>query len=67
MPQRAQPVVPTEAARVEFRPLAGGASHITGGFWSVRQERNGRAAIRDAYDLLEKAGNFIAQNATRWV
>ena len=58
MPRRAQPVVPTEAARVEFRPLAGGASHITGGFWSVRQERNGRAAIRDAYDLLEKAGNF---------
>jgi DUF1680 family protein len=57
-PRRAQPVLPTDSAHATLRPLDEGAAHITGGFWSVRQERNGRAAIREAYDLLEKAGNF---------
>ncbi|MCU1528133.1 MAG: hypothetical protein JWP75_1896 [Frondihabitans sp.] len=57
-PQRAQPALPSDTAHTVFRPLEGGAAHITGGFWSVRQERNGAAAIREAYDLLETAGNF---------
>lgn len=57
-PRRAQPVVPSEAATTALTPLDAGAARITDGFWSLRQERNGRAAIREAYDLLEKAGNF---------
>lgn len=57
-PKRAQPVEPTSTATAALRPLEGGAAHLTSGFWSVRQQRNGAAAIREAYDLLEKAGNF---------
>ncbi|ROQ39628.1 hypothetical protein EDF46_1260 [Frondihabitans sp. PhB188] len=57
-PRRAQPVQPTDSATAALRPLDAGAAHITSGFWSLRQERNGAAAIREAYDLLEKAGNF---------
>ncbi|ARC57826.1 Non-reducing end beta-L-arabinofuranosidase [Frondihabitans sp. 762G35] len=57
-PRRAQPVVPTGTARTALRPLDAGAARIDGGFWALRQERNGAAAVREAYDLLEKAGNF---------
>lgn len=57
-PLRAQPVLPTPAASATLRPLDAGAAHITSGFWSLRQQRNGAAAIREAYDLLETAGNF---------
>jgi DUF1680 family protein len=58
VPLRAQPVTPTAEAQPSLRPLQPGAARITGGFWSLRQERNGADAIRQAYDLLEKAGNF---------
>ena len=57
-PMRAQPVRPSDSANPALRPLEGGGAHITGGFWSLRQKRNGADAIRSAYDLLEKAGNF---------
>jgi uncharacterized protein len=57
-PRRAQPVEPTSSAEPTLRPLEAGAARITSGFWSLRQERNGAAAIREAYGLLEKAGNF---------
>ncbi|MBC7724379.1 MAG: glycoside hydrolase family 127 protein, partial [Burkholderiaceae bacterium] len=57
-PCRAQPVLPSSHATTAIQPLRAGDAHITGGFWSVRQERNGSAAIRQAYDLLESAGNF---------
>ena len=57
-PLRAQPVRPSKSSRPTLRPLQSGGAQITGGFWSLRQERNGTAAIREAYDLLEKAGNF---------
>ncbi|MET4782490.1 beta-L-arabinofuranosidase domain-containing protein [Glaciihabitans sp. UYNi722] len=57
-PHRASPVLPSDHARVELHPLAPSAAQITDGFWSVRQERNGRDAIRSAYHRLEEAGNF---------
>jgi len=57
-PRRATPVAPSDTAWAKLRPLEPDAARITSGFWSVRQERNGAAAIREAYDLLEKAGNF---------
>ncbi|BDZ52115.1 hypothetical protein GCM10025867_43560 [Frondihabitans sucicola] len=57
-PRRAQPVEPSANAAAALRPLEAGAAHLTSGFWSVRQQRNGAAAIREAYDLLETAGNF---------
>ncbi|AMM22086.1 hypothetical protein AX769_20480 [Frondihabitans sp. PAMC 28766] len=57
-PLRAQPVLPSDTATTAFAPLAAGDARITSGFWSLRQQRNGAAAIREAYDLLETAGNF---------
>ncbi|MFJ7289136.1 glycoside hydrolase family 127 protein [Curtobacterium sp. NPDC098951] len=54
----ATPVLPTAAAHLTLRPLPTGDARITGGFWALRQERNGRDAIRGGYALLEAAGNF---------
>jgi uncharacterized protein len=54
----ATPVLPTATAHLTLRPLPTGDARITGGFWALRQERNGRDAIRGAYALLEAAGNF---------
>ncbi|ROP60969.1 glycoside hydrolase family 127 protein [Curtobacterium sp. ZW137] len=54
----ATPVLPTADAHLAFRPLPEGTARITGGFWHLRQERNGRDAIRDGYRQLETAGNF---------
>jgi DUF1680 family protein len=56
--QTATPVLPTAGAHLTLRPLPTGDARITGGFWALRQERNGRDAIRGGYDLLETAGNF---------
>lgn len=57
-PRRAQPVEPTSTATTALLPLESGDARITSGFWALRQQRNGAAAIREAYDLLETAGNF---------
>jgi len=54
----ATPVLPTADAHLTFRPLPTGDARITGGFWALRQERNGRDAVRGGYALLEAAGNF---------
>jgi DUF1680 family protein len=54
----AEPVRPTADAHVALRPLDPGVARITGGFWALRQDRNGRDAIRSGYDQLETAGNF---------
>ncbi|MGN8048866.1 glycoside hydrolase family 127 protein [Curtobacterium sp. 22159] len=54
----ATPVLPTAAAHLTLRPLPTGDARITGGFWALRQERNGRDAVRGGYALLEAAGNF---------
>ncbi|MBF4583454.1 glycoside hydrolase family 127 protein [Curtobacterium sp. VKM Ac-2865] len=70
----ATPVLPTAAAHLTVRPLANGTPagtehdngtgtasgtpRITGGFWHLRQERNGRDAVRDGYRQLDTAGNF---------
>lgn len=56
--QTATPVLPTANAHLTLRPLPTGDARITGGFWALRQERNGRDAIRGGYALLETAGNF---------
>ncbi|SDQ64267.1 hypothetical protein SAMN02800687_2219 [Curtobacterium sp. UNCCL20] len=56
--QTATPVLPTVDAHLTLRPLPTGDARITGGFWALRQERNGRDAIRGGYALLETAGNF---------
>ncbi|MBT2503597.1 glycoside hydrolase family 127 protein [Curtobacterium sp. ISL-83] len=56
--QTATPVLPTADAHLTLRPLPTGDARITGGFWALRQERNGRDAIRGAHELLETAGNF---------
>ncbi|PZF55497.1 glycoside hydrolase family 127 protein [Curtobacterium sp. MCBD17_034] len=57
-PRTAEPVRPSRDARVALRPLAPDAARITGGFWALRQDRNGRDAIRSGYEQLETAGNF---------
>lgn len=57
-PRTAEPVKPSATAHVALRPLPAGTPRITGGFWSIRQERNGRDAIRSGDDQLEAAGNF---------
>ncbi|OIH94426.1 glycoside hydrolase family 127 protein [Curtobacterium sp. MCBA15_001] len=54
----ATPVLPTAGAHLTVRPLPTGVARITGGFWHLRQERNGRDAIRDGYRQLDAAGNF---------
>ncbi|AOX66490.1 hypothetical protein BJK06_12705 [Curtobacterium sp. BH-2-1-1] len=54
----ATPVLPTLDAHLTLRPLPTGDARITGGFWALRQERNGRDAVRGGYALLEAAGNF---------
>ncbi|MCS6551990.1 glycoside hydrolase family 127 protein [Curtobacterium flaccumfaciens pv. flaccumfaciens] len=54
----ATPVLPTADARLMLRPLPTGDARITGGFWALRQERNGRDAVRSGYQQLETAGNF---------
>ncbi|MEV7762728.1 glycoside hydrolase family 127 protein [Curtobacterium flaccumfaciens] len=54
----ATPVLPTADARLTLRPLPTGDARITGGFWALRQERNGRDAVRSGYQQLETAGNF---------
>ncbi|OIH92999.1 MULTISPECIES: glycoside hydrolase family 127 protein [unclassified Curtobacterium] len=54
----ATPVLPTADARVVLRPLPAGDARITGGFWALRQERNGRDAVRSGHRQLEAAGNF---------
>ncbi|MFJ2977886.1 glycoside hydrolase family 127 protein [Curtobacterium sp. NPDC087082] len=54
----ATPVFPTADAHLTLRPLPTGDARITGGFWALRQERNGRDAVRGGYALLEAAGNF---------
>ncbi|MDR6571601.1 DUF1680 family protein [Curtobacterium sp. 320] len=54
----ATPVLPTADAHLTLRPLPTGDARITGGFWALRQERNGRDAVRGGYALLETAGNF---------
>ncbi|TDN41835.1 hypothetical protein EDF64_11524 [Curtobacterium flaccumfaciens] len=56
--QTATPVLPTADAHLTLRPLPTDDARITGGFWALRQERNGRDAIRGGYSLLETAGNF---------
>ncbi|PYY60677.1 glycoside hydrolase family 127 protein [Curtobacterium sp. MCSS17_011] len=54
----ATPVLPTADAHLTLRPLPTGDARITGGFWALRQERNGRDAVRSGYQQLETAGNF---------
>jgi len=54
----ATPVLPTGDAHVAFRPLPTGAARITGGTWALRQERNGRDAVRSGHHQLDAAGNF---------
>lgn len=54
----ATPALPTDGAHLALRPLPAGQARITGGFWALRQERNGRDAIRSGYRQLEAAGNF---------
>lgn len=54
----ATPVLPTTDAHLTLRPLPTGDARITGGFWALRQERNGRDAVRSGYQQLETAGNF---------
>ncbi|OII23082.1 glycoside hydrolase family 127 protein [Curtobacterium sp. MCBA15_013] len=54
----ATPVLPTADAHLTLRPLPTGDARITGGFWALRQDRNGRDAVRGGYALLEAAGNF---------
>ncbi|WP_420368490.1 glycoside hydrolase family 127 protein [Curtobacterium sp. L1-20] len=56
--QTATPVLPTADAHLTLRPLPTSDARITGGFWALRQDRNGRDAIRGGYALLEAAGNF---------
>jgi DUF1680 family protein len=60
VPRTAVPVRPTSDATVQLRPLTpnGHSPRITGGFWALRQDRNGRDAIRSGYEQLEVAGNF---------
>ena len=55
----ATPVLPTDGAHLAFRPLPTGSARITGGFWALRQDRNGADAIRSGYHQLEAAGNFL--------
>ncbi|MEK6343097.1 MAG: beta-L-arabinofuranosidase domain-containing protein, partial [Curtobacterium sp.] len=57
-PRTATPVLPTAGAHLALRPLPTGDTRITGGFWALRQDRNGRDAIRSGYHQLETAGNF---------
>ncbi|MEK6309822.1 MAG: beta-L-arabinofuranosidase domain-containing protein, partial [Curtobacterium sp.] len=57
-PRTATPVLPTAGAHLALRPLPTGEARITGGFWALRQDRNGRDAIRSGYHQLETAGNF---------
>ncbi len=54
----ATPVLPTAEAHLALRPLPAGDARITGGFWALRQERNGRDAVRSGYQQLDAAGNF---------
>ncbi|MCA5922044.1 glycoside hydrolase family 127 protein [Curtobacterium oceanosedimentum] len=54
----ATPALPTAGAHLAFRPLPAGDAGITGGFWALRQERNGRDAVRSGYQQLDAAGNF---------
>ncbi|MFA0851380.1 glycoside hydrolase family 127 protein (plasmid) [Curtobacterium sp. WHRI 8282] len=54
----ATPVLPTADAHLTLRPLPTGDARITSGFWALRQERNGRDAVRSGYQQLETAGNF---------
>ncbi len=54
----ATPVLPTAGAHLASRPLPAGAARITGGFWALRQDRNGRDAVRSGYERLRDAGNF---------
>ncbi|WP_228516917.1 glycoside hydrolase family 127 protein [Curtobacterium sp. VKM Ac-1376] len=54
----ATPVLPTADAHLTLRPLPTGDARITGGFWALRQERNGRDAVRSGYQQLDAAGNF---------
>ncbi|MCS5485530.1 glycoside hydrolase family 127 protein [Curtobacterium flaccumfaciens pv. beticola] len=54
----ATPVLPTAGAHLALQPLPAGDARITGGFWALRQDRNGRDAIRSGYDRLDAAGNF---------
>ncbi|MDT0232092.1 beta-L-arabinofuranosidase domain-containing protein [Curtobacterium sp. BRB10] len=54
----ATPVLPTADAHLTLRPLPTGDARIAGGFWALRQERNGRDAVRSGYQQLETAGNF---------
>ncbi|WP_201296744.1 glycoside hydrolase family 127 protein, partial [Arthrobacter sp. 9V] len=54
----ATPVLPTADAHLTLRPLPTGDARITGGVWALRQERNGRDAVRSGYQQLETAGNF---------
>ncbi|WP_082688581.1 glycoside hydrolase family 127 protein [Curtobacterium oceanosedimentum] len=57
-PRSATPALPTAGAHLAFRPLPAGDARITGGFWALRQDRNGRDAIRSGYERLDAAGNF---------
>ncbi|EWS80375.1 hypothetical protein BF93_04120 [Brachybacterium phenoliresistens] len=62
----APPVAPT--APVRLRPLAPGDARITGGFWSVRQQRNRSVALREGHAKLEEFGtldNFRIAAGTR--
>jgi len=54
----AAPALPTADAHVTLHPLPAGDARITGGFWALRQERNGRDAVRSGYERLDAAGNF---------
>ncbi|PZF58353.1 glycoside hydrolase family 127 protein [Curtobacterium sp. MCSS17_008] len=54
----ATPVLPTADAHLVLRPLPSGDARITGGFWALRQDRNGRDAVRSGYERLRDAGNF---------
>jgi DUF1680 family protein len=54
----ATPVLPTADAHLALRPLPTGDARITGGFWALRQERNGHDAVRSGYQQLDAAGNF---------
>lgn len=52
----APPVAPI--APVRLRPLAAGDARITGGFWSVRQQRNRSVALREGHAKLEEFGTL---------
>ncbi|MDO5663394.1 MAG: glycoside hydrolase family 127 protein, partial [Brachybacterium sp.] len=54
----APPVLPTAPALGALRPLDPDDARITGGFWSVRQHRNGGDAIRAGHERLEESGTL---------